>query len=391
MSKEKLKVNSEKMNFMSLVSAVEQAHNHFQQHAVKAVNVSLTLRNWLIGFYIVEFEQNGEDRAKYGTGLLNKLALQINIKGLVSAELSRCRQFYYCYPQILGSLTQEFKNLMPPQFLGSLTQKSDKEVNELLPIRRSQSTEHANNAYQLKGSVIVSKLSFTHLVELIKIDNNLKRTFYELECIKGTWSVRELKRQINTLYFERSGLSAKPGLLSEIVQQKAEMEYPADLVKSVYAFDFLGLKTTDLVEEHELETALLNHLQEFLLELGHGFCFEARQKRMLIDDEYHFVDLVFYHRVLKCHVLIDLKIDRFKHEYLSQLNSYVSFYREEMKRADDNNPVGILLCTEKGQKLVEYALSGMDEKLFVSKYLIELPQKELLQNFIQNELIRWNR
>ena len=126
-----------------------------------------------------------------------------------------------------------------------------------------------------------------------------------------------------------------------------------------------------------------------MIELGHGFCFEARQKRMLIDDEYFFVDLVFYHRILKCHVLIDLKIDQFKHEYLSQLNSYVSYYREEVKRADDNNPIGILLCTEKGKKLVEYALSGMDEKLFVSKYLLELPKKEQLEAFILKELKAW--
>ena len=125
--------------------------------------------------------------------------------------------------------------------------------------------------------------------------------------------------------------------------------------------------------------------------MGHGFCFEARQKRILIDDEYYFVDLVFYHRILKCHVLVELKIDEFKHEHLSQLNTYVSYFREEVKRPDDNHPVGILLCTQKGKKLVEYALSGMDNQLFVSKYLLELPKKEQLEAFITNELLKWNR
>jgi hypothetical protein len=131
---------------------------------------------------------------------------------------------------------------------------------------------------------------------------------------------------------------------------------------------------------------LINHLQEFIVELGNGFCFEARQKKILIDEEYYFVDLVFYHRILKCHVLIELKADQFKHEHLSQLNTYVSYYREEVKQTDDNPPIGILLCTQKGTKLVEYALSGMDEKLFVSKYLLQLPSKEVLQAFIEKEL-----
>ncbi len=151
----------------------------------------------------------------------------------------------------------------------------------------------------------------------------------------------------------------------------------------------MELKTEGLLEEKELETALLTHLQAFIVELGNGFCFEARQKRILIDDEYFFVDLVFYHRILKCHILLELKIDKFKHEHLSQLNTYVSYFREEIKRPDDNDPIGILLCTEKGNKLVEYALNGMDEQLFVSKYLLELPDKKQLTQFVEQELVKW--
>jgi predicted nuclease of restriction endonuclease-like (RecB) superfamily len=375
------------MKFELLVDSIAHTHSHFQQQACKAINVSLTLRNWLIGYYIIEFEQNGEDRAVYGTGLLNKLAIQLNIKGLVSAELSRCRQFYRCYPQILGSLTQEFKNLIPSSILGSLTQELQEE-NIAVPIRGILTTE-PENKFQLKGSVIVNMLSFTHLVELIKIDNHLKRTYYELECIKGTWSVRELKRQINTLYYERSGMSVKPELLREKVQQNAEIKNPTDIVKSVYAFEFLGLKTQDAVEESDLETALLDHLKDFMMEMGDGFCLEARQKRILIDDEYFFADLVFYHRILKCHVIIELKVDAFKHEHLSQLNTYVAYYNAEVKRDDDNPAIGILLCTQKGKKLVEYATAGMDNALFVSKYLLELPKKEQLEAFILKELNLW--
>lgn len=366
------------MNFDLLLNTIQQTHSVFQQNAVKAVNVSLTLRNWLIGYYIVEFEQDGEDRAKYGTNLLKRLALDLQIKGLVAAELSRCRQFYFCYPQILGTVSQEFTNLLPKPILGTVSQEL-------------QNKKIASEKLQVPAKKILEKLSFNHLVELIKIDDQLKRTFYEIECIKGTWSVRELRRQINSLYFERSALSKQPEKLSELVLQKSETILPVDIIKSVYAFEFLGLKAQDIIEESDLEKALIEHIQSFILELGNGFCFEARQKRILIDEEYYFIDLVFYHRVLKCHIIVELKLDEFKHEHLSQLNTYVSYYREEVKREDDNPPIGILMCTKKGKKLVEYALSGMDEKLFVSKYMIELPSKEMLTLFLEKELENWNK
>jgi predicted nuclease of restriction endonuclease-like (RecB) superfamily len=376
------------MNFELLVDTISKTHSHFQQQAVKAVNISLTLRNWLIGFYIVEFEQEGEDRAAYGTGLLNRLALGIKIKGLVSAELSRCRQFYFCYPQILGSLTQEFKSLIPSQILGALTQESQEE--DEFQLGRLPSTKSENDLHHLKGGVLVSKLSFTHFVELIKIGDNLKRTFYELECIKGTWSVRELKRQINSLYYERSGMSKKPQMLSETTHQKAEMERPSDIVKSVYAFEFLGLKAKDAMEESDLETALLDHLQDFMMEMGHGFCLESRQKKILIGDEYFYIDLVFYHRILKCHVLVELKVEDFNHHNIGQLNTYVNYYKANIMQEDDNPTVGILLVTNNNSALVEFATAGMENKLFVSKYLLELPKKELLEAFIKNELQKWN-
>ncbi len=204
--------------------------------------------------------------------------------------------------------------------------------------------------------------------------------------MKGTWSVRELKRQINSLYFERSGLSKSPEKLSAMIAEKAEPLVPADIIKSVYTFEFLGLYAKDVVEEHDLETALLDHLQEFILELGRGFCFEARQQKILIGDEYFFIDLVFYHRILKCHVLLELKIDEFTHTNAGQLNTYLNYYKAEVTQPGDNPPVGILLVTNKNNTLVEYATAGMDNKLFVSKYLVQLPGKKQLEDFVSEEL-----
>ncbi|MBN8573083.1 MAG: DUF1016 family protein [Candidatus Kapabacteria bacterium] len=380
-------MSKEVLNFNSLVSLVEQTHLHFQQQAVKAVNVSLTIRNYLIGFYLVEFEQKGEDRAAYGEKLLDNLAYKLRIKGLVSAELSRCRQFYYCYPHILGALTQEYKNILPSYILGTLSQESNTQDELTTP---SVSTPHlAKSDLFVPAEKLLNKLSYSHLVELIKIQDNLKRTFYEIECIKGTWSVRELKRQINSLYFERMGMSKKPELLSQLTQQKIVPQTPHEIVKSVYAFEFLGLNAKDAVEESDVETALLDQLQYFMMEMGHGFCLEARQKKILIGDEYFFVDLVFYHRILKCHVLVELKVEDFNHHNIGQLNTYINYYKAEVMQPDDNPTVGILLVTQKNNALVEYATAGMDNNLFVSKYLLQLPKKEELAAFIQKELQAW--
>ena len=233
---------------------------------------------------------------------------------------------------------------------------------------------------------LISKLSYSHLIQLLSITSPLKRTFYEVECIKGNWSVNELKRQINTLYYERSGISQKPDQLSHLVQEKSEGVNAADIIKSPFTFEFLGLKAKDVVYESDLEQALVDHVEEFLLELGHGFCFEAKQKRILIGDEYYFIDLVFYHRVLKCHILVELKVDEVKHEHIGQLKTYINYYKKEIMLESDNPPIGILLVTENKKALVEYAVAESDMQLFVSKYLVELPDKERLEEFIRREL-----
>lgn len=369
-------------NFDKLISTIEQVHGQLQASAASAVNQALTMRNWLIGYYIVEFEQNGEDRAVYGEKLIEKLAGKLrHIKGIEERSLRRFRQFYMTYPHfesaIRGSLTPE---LGLTEIRGSLTPifTASPKVWSLTPQLQNQPF--------VPPQKILSKLSYTHIEQLLNIDNQLKRTFYEIECIKGTWSVRELKRQINSLYFERSGLSAKPEKLSALINQNIVPQAPVDIVKNIYSFEFLDIRVQPIVEESDLETALLDHLQEFILELGNGFCFEARQKRILIGDEYYYIDLVFYHRILKCHVIVDLKIGKFEHGDIGQLNTYLNYFKAEIAEKSDNAPVGILLVAERNNALVEYATAGMDENLFVQQYLIKLPSIEQLKTYVENEL-----
>jgi predicted nuclease of restriction endonuclease-like (RecB) superfamily len=237
----------------------------------------------------------------------------------------------------------------------------------------------------IPASILLSKLPYTHLSEIAKIDNPIKRAFYELESAKGHWSHRELERQINTLYYERSGLSKNKEALSALANQQAVQLQPQDVINTPITLEFLGLNERALVTENDLEQAILDHLQAFLLEMGHGFCFEARQNRILIDDDYFFVDLLFYHRVLKCHVVVELKVDKFRHEYASQLNMYLNYFKHQEMLPDDNPPVGILLCAEKGNTQVQYATAGLDKNIFVQKYMVQLPDEETLKEYITKE------
>ena len=226
-------------------------------------------------------------------------------------------------------------------------------------------------------------MSFTHLAEIIPLPDETQRRFYEIECIRGNWSVRELRRQIASLYYERSGLSKDKTKLAAMAHAGAETLNPAQIIRDPYIFEFLGLRSQDTMGESDLEEALLDRLQEFLLEMGHGFCFEARQKRLLIGGEHFFVDLVFYHRVLKCHVLVELKTQAFSHENLGQLNAYVAYYKKHEMTPGDQSPVGILLCTRKNEALVEFALGDLSSQLFVSRYAVEMPKKQDMERFLQ--------
>lgn len=360
-------------SFERLVVSIRQAHDELAAQVSRAVNMSLTLRNWLIGLYIAEYEQNGVDRARYGERLLDRLSDSLQQSGVSRAEareLRRYRQFYFTYPQIRESLTPELAaNLLPPARLAS-----------------DAIREAVSPGLRVPAQEIVAKLSFSHIAELLKCDDETKRAFYETECLRGNWSVRELKRQIASLYYERSGLSNDKKRLSELARAGAETAGPALAIRDPYVFEFLGLRPRDVMSESTLEDQLLDSLQDFLLELGHGFCFEARQKRILIGESHNFVDLVFYHRVLKCHVLVELKLGAFSHESIGQLNTYVSWYRRNVMLEGDNLPVGILLCTQKDHALVEYALAGLENGIFVSKYLLELPKKEEMQRFLEEQL-----
>lgn len=379
------------MNFELLVNNILETHSTLQQSALKSINKHLTLRNWLIGFYIVEFEQKGEDRAKYNEKLLPELAKSINIKGLSETNLKLNRQFYNTYPQIGQTLSDQLKqlNIGINPIRQTLSDEFQNTVNQPLGIVQTlfaQSQNLKTQGLQVPPDKLINLLSFSHFTLLFPIADPLKRTFYETECMKGNWSHNELRRQISSLYFERSGLSNNPEKLSRIVQENSEALLPTDIIKSHFTFEFLGLKAKDVVYESDLEQALIDHLEEFLLELGHGFCFEAKQKRILIGERYYFIDLVFYHRILKCHVLIDLKMKEVEHENIGQLKMYINYYKKNIMQSGDNPPVGLLLVTENNKALVEYAVADSDQDLFVSKYVLELPSTKQLEDFIRKEL-----
>ncbi len=369
---------SKGFDFGSLVSAICQAHEHLAARAGRAINISLTMRNWIIGAYIDEYELRGSDRAVYGEKLLETLTnqlRQLNISNCNRRQLYRYLRFYRLYPEIVGTLS--------PQLPEQLLFRPDRSRIKSL---RGKKEGTVSPQLKIAPERLVRKLSYSHLEQIVDLDDPLKRTFYEIECIRGNWSVRELKRQIASLYYERSGLSENKEKLAELARAGAECADAKPAIRDPYVFEFLGLKPAEVMSESRLEEQLLTNLQSFLLELGHGFCFEARQKRLLIGDTHGFVDLVFYHRILKCHVLVELKIDAFTHENLGQLNTYVSWFRTNMMGDGDNPPVGILLCTQKDQALVEYALAGMDNNLFVSRYQLELPPKEEIQRFVEEKM-----
>lgn len=371
------------MNFNLLLDSIKNTHLQLQDSAAKAVNKLLTVRNWLIGYYIVEYEQKGEDRAQYGERLLDSIVKGLPDLKLSPTSLRLCRQFYQYYPQIHQTLSDEFRSQIRQTPSAQLLLPE----NLRFPIMQTASAESLPPNLQVPPEKLISRLSFSHITLLLTVDDPLKRTFYEIEAIKGNWSVRELKRQINSLYFERMGMSQDKEKLARLVKESVETPArPSDYIKNIYTFEFLGLPQIGLVEESDLEQAMLDHLQGFLLEMGHGFCLEGRQKRILIGDEYFFVDLVFYHRILKCHVLVELKVEEFNHINAGQLNTYLNYFKAEVMRPDDNPPVGILLVTNKNDALVQYATAGMDNALFVSRYMVELPSKEQLENFIRREL-----
>ena len=379
------------MNFESLVDHISQVQDVLQAQAAHAVNLSLTARNWLVGYYIVEYEQQGEDRAKYGDNLINRLAKEINRKGFEPRRLREYRQIYIVYP----SLGLEVVNFIQRNHL-SLPSIGDNSIWRLssakLQLSNNQDAEKWRMAsakleeWSTPPERLFNRLNFSSLLLLSKIDNDLKRAFYEQEAIRGCWTVTELDRQVSSQYYERMGLSKDKKALQKLADNNARQLTPHDILHNPVTLEFLGLESQDVYTETKLESYILNHLQAFLLEMGRGFCFEARQKRILVDQDYFKADLIFYHRILKCHVIIDLKIDRFRHEYASQLNLYMNYYKHEVMQADDNPPIGLLLCTDYGLTTVQYATEGLSHNLFVSKYRLQLPSEDDIKQYLQKNL-----
>ena len=371
-------------SFDELTKIIRDTHDAAQTTAVKAINRMQTMRNWLYGYYIIEFEQHGKDRAEYGTQLLKRLEERVNRKGLTETLFKNSRKFYRLYPQMVENLIGVISPTVSDKLLESKDASGlcDTQMTENEHVEKSPTV---SDGFRTTGQMIISRLSFSHIVEIMTVDDPLARYFYEQECIKCTWSVRELRRQISTNLYVRTGISSNPEKMLSLPSLQGHDNNELQ-IRQPFTFEFLGLKANEVVDEKDIENALIDHLQDFLLELGKGFCFESRQKRIIIDDEYYYPDLVFYNRILHCGVIIELKDEEFSHQNLGQLNAYVSHYKEHEMQPGDNPPIGILLCTRKGKKMVEYALAGMDNQLFVSTYMLQLPDKKTLEDFLLKQL-----
>ena len=372
------------MDFDELIQRFVSTGTYLHERAVIAVNRAATVRNWCFGIFIVEYEQNGEDRAQYGERLIERLSASLTergMKGVSVTALKLCRQFYLAYPEIGQTLTDQFE-IPLHKTISDVVLHVKSSIGQTL----SDQLIVSERQFERHRKRLIATLSFSHFVEIIQLDEPLKRLFYEIECINGNWSVRELKRQIGSLLYERTGLSRDKDTLLRLVNEQASPLSPQHIIRDPYIFEFLGLSPHDVLLEKGLENALLDHLQNFLLELGKGFCFESRQKRITIDNEHYFVDLVFYHRLLRCHVLIELKAEKFKHPQVGQLNFYLNYFKKYEMAEGDNLPVGILLCTARDAEHVEFATAGLDNQVFVSKYKLALPTEEELKRFIQKEL-----
>lgn len=329
-------------NYRALLERVSDVLERARHNTVRQINTIIVETYWQIGKLIIEEEQRGRHRANYGDELITRLAADLSQKfgrGFGKSNLFSMRRFYLLYP---------------PLKFQTLSGKS---------------------------------LSWSHICELITLKDDSARSFYKLEAARNNWSSRELKRQINAMLFERLALS-KDKNKTKILSAKGHIiEKPEDAVKDPYILDFLGLHQKSYYTESQLEQQLISHLQEFLLELGKGFTFVGRQKRITIDNEHYYIDLVFYHRILRCLVLIDLKVGNLDHRDVGQMNFYLNYIKNTEMLESENPPIGIILCTDYRQSrvFIEYALGGLANKVFVSRYKLYLPSKKELEHEIRKE------
>lgn len=377
-----------------LVTAISAINTQMVGRVATVANQALVLRNWIVGAYIVEYEQQGADRAKYGARLLATLAADLKakgMKGLGAETLRTCRLFFLSYPEISQAVLGKFDvpGLDPAISRAVLGNLDPSAVGHGLVSTAKQDSQSVVAPLPTPLELDqLARISWAHFLELIRLDDPWKRAFYENELLKGHWSQRQLQRQIGSLLYERTGLSTNKKAVVERARKQEPQESIADVLRDPYILEFTGLAERPEYSEDDLETALLDHVQRFLLELGRGFCFEARQFRMTEGRKHHRVDLVFYHRILRCHVLIDLKIRAFEPADAGQMNFYVNWFKANMMAAGDNPPVGILLCSDKDGAEVEFATAGMDQKLFVSRYLTQLPSAKQLKAFLERDRAR---
>jgi predicted nuclease of restriction endonuclease-like (RecB) superfamily len=374
-----------KFDFDSLVAVCLRTHEEIQHQAARSINLSLVVRNWLFGRYMVDYEQNGTDRAEYGTQFIESLSArlrQAGIKGGSRTRLQLYRSFYLNYKQICPTVSGELgsgASLLPP-----------------LEIRPTVSGEFAMLPYRggrlpegmLSSLANAFALSWSHYVTLLTIDDPDERRFYEIEAAANHWSVRELERQIASSLYERLALSRDKDEIRRLAQEGQVVETAADLIKNPLVLEFLGLEEKPSYSETELESAIIDRLEQFLLELGKGFLFESRQRRFTFDNDHFYVDLVFYNRLLRCYVLIDLKRDKLTHQDLGQMQMYVNYFDRHVKLPDELPTVGIVLCRRKNDALVELTLPK-DANIYAAKYQLYLPSKQELKlelEKIQREL-----
>ncbi|MFN7099460.1 MAG: YhcG family protein [Flavobacterium sp.] len=362
----------EKLQNKVLFSQVVELLQNARTQVLRTVNSTMVYTYFEIGRMIVEEEQNGNNRAEYGKQLLKGLSKELTTKfgkGFSVVNLESMRKFYLTY-----SISDIVSRILQIQKTQSLTGE--------LSTKISQSVTGFSENQKTQSLISFFKLTWTHYVFLIRIDDLNERRFYEIEAEKYNWSVRELKRQYDSALYTRLALSRdKEGIL-KLSEKGQIIEKPKDIIKDPYILEFLGLPELHQYSESELEEEIINKLEHFLLELGHGFTFVARQNRITFDDKHFRIDLVFYNRILKCFVLIDLKIGELKHQDLGQMQMYVNYYDREMRLEDENKTIGIVLCQNKSDLVVEYTLPENNEQIFASKYKTILPSREDLIQLI---------
>lgn len=342
------------------------------RHAsARAVNAVMTAAYWEIGRRIVEFEQRGKERAGYGEALIERLSADLTARfgrGFSPDNLERFRLFYSAFPVALNSATASRKS-------GSAAGASGHEKNSATVLRKSAESGRRPDIIELTKAF---PLPWSHYARLIRLRSAEAIAFYHTEALRGGWTVRQLDRQIQSQFYERTALSRdKAAMLKKGARAKVEDKVtPEEEIKDPLVLEFLGLR--DEYSENDLEEALINRLETFLLELGNEFAFIGRQKRLRIDDEWYRVDLLLFHRRLRCLVVIDLKLGRFTHADAGQMNLYLNYAREHWTAADENPPVGIILCSAKGEALVRYATGNLTNKMLVREYLTALPDEKLL-------------